>query len=204
MSTDTKSTDWTAAANVADALGRHTLHLVARRDLEQAREWALQMSTQNVGVRSISYYELAVLLGHDEKAIQDHARQEWNQLLRQVKALQATVRVKADAEARATAEADAAAANAKTKKASDEPPEPRGSSRRRGDDGMSVSRNRWTTCAICCEHVTPHERVAGFAAWESADGQEVDREVLLVVHSACYLRATPAELAALLECSPAA
>ncbi len=65
------ATDWTAAAAVAERLGLHTRGLVASRDTEAARSWALRMwrecdaGAYNVP-RAASYLELAVLLGHVE------------------------------------------------------------------------------------------------------------------------------------------
>jgi hypothetical protein len=61
--------DWKAAEHVADRLGIQTRKLVAGRDDEASREWALKMSSaHNIyagnGPRAASYLELAVLLGH--------------------------------------------------------------------------------------------------------------------------------------------
>jgi hypothetical protein len=62
--------DWDVAVNLANALGRRTLELVALRDADQAREWALQMasahgsSSAGNAPRAASYLELAVLLGY--------------------------------------------------------------------------------------------------------------------------------------------
>src|SRR5262245_1534658 len=55
--------DWEAAHLVAQHLGAHTRNLVAVRDPEPAIEWALQQGVMDHGTRSISYYELAVILG---------------------------------------------------------------------------------------------------------------------------------------------
>jgi hypothetical protein len=66
----TNSIDWDAAINIASGLGRRTLELVARRDIDGVREWALQMasacgsSSAANGQRAASYFELAVLAGH--------------------------------------------------------------------------------------------------------------------------------------------
>ena len=73
--------DWNAAEHVADGLGIQTRKLVAERNDEAAREWALKMaSAHNVyagnGPRAASYLELAVLLGHVvpvEEPVEDDA-----------------------------------------------------------------------------------------------------------------------------------
>jgi hypothetical protein len=67
----TNTIDWNAAVKLATVLGRRTLELVALRDADQAREWALQMasahgsSAAGNAPRAASYLELAVLLGYE-------------------------------------------------------------------------------------------------------------------------------------------
>jgi hypothetical protein len=62
--------DWKEADRVADVLGLITRELVAERNEEATREWALKMaSAHNIydgnSRRGASYLELAVLLGHE-------------------------------------------------------------------------------------------------------------------------------------------
>jgi hypothetical protein len=63
--------DWRAAATVAERLGLHTRNLVAGRDAEAVKSWALRLASEcNHGAnkpRAASYLELAVLLGHVER-----------------------------------------------------------------------------------------------------------------------------------------
>jgi hypothetical protein len=74
--------NWNAAEQVSDRLGVQTRKLVAERDEETAREWALRMASQHHGPgisstnesRAASYLELAVLLGHEpEEPVEDDA-----------------------------------------------------------------------------------------------------------------------------------
>lgn len=107
MST-TETIDWDAAKAVTRRLGAHTRRLVAERDIEQAREWARMLSLQNIGVRSISYYELAVILGHRSPMIDDASRRDWRELVQATEDLAAAVRAKtADEDARVRAEVEA-------------------------------------------------------------------------------------------------
>jgi hypothetical protein len=107
--------DWKAAADVAAGLGRRTLLLVADRDADGLQAWCLQMASVRGGesdtLRSLSYSELAVLLGHGAQVIEDDARLEWAELLQRTQQLAAVVKAKAKAEeaARAQAEAEAKA-----------------------------------------------------------------------------------------------
>ena len=55
-----------------------------------------------------------------------------------------------------------------------------------------------TTCAVCGEHVG-RSRLEGFTAWENAEGERREREVVAVVHPECYMRLSPDERRALLE-----
>jgi hypothetical protein len=73
MTTATKATkneiDWDAAADVADALGRRALRLVAERDTAAIIDWSLHMArecdtSKFMAPRAASYLELAVLVGH--------------------------------------------------------------------------------------------------------------------------------------------
>ena len=67
--------DWEAAEAVAERLGAMTRKLVAERDVDAAKDWALRMARENDygmnALRSMSYHELSVLLGHSEPAIDD-------------------------------------------------------------------------------------------------------------------------------------
>jgi hypothetical protein len=71
MSQHEHAVDWDAAVNVAEHLGRRTLTLVARRDADAVRSWALGMARQfdnyaGHKARVASYLELAVLCGHEQ------------------------------------------------------------------------------------------------------------------------------------------
>jgi hypothetical protein len=103
--TDTNDAiDWEACWSLATQLGARTRMLIVERDYEGAREWALQMASAHSnaspanGTRAISYFELAVLLGHRANEIQEDARLDWDALLAKVSALQRSVKEKADAE----------------------------------------------------------------------------------------------------------
>jgi hypothetical protein len=67
--TSDEAVDWNAAADLADALGRRTLRLVAERNPEAIIEWTLRMARESstsayMATRAASYLELAVLVGH--------------------------------------------------------------------------------------------------------------------------------------------
>jgi hypothetical protein len=73
--------DWPAAVALAETLGRRTLALVARRDPEAVRAWALQMASENnvypgTAARAASYLELAVLVGHVELEEREHREED--------------------------------------------------------------------------------------------------------------------------------
>jgi hypothetical protein len=79
--TDTNDAiEWEACWGLATQLGARTRMLIVERDYEGAREWALQMASapSNAspanGTRVISYFELAVLLGHRAREVQEDAR----------------------------------------------------------------------------------------------------------------------------------
>jgi hypothetical protein len=117
--TDTaESIDWWEVMQAAQGLGINTRRLIALHDVDGAIAWALQMSREHNGARSLSYYELAVMLGHRDAKVTTAAGRDWNELLRQVEQLRAAVKVKADAEQAqaeaAKAEAEKAQAEAKT------------------------------------------------------------------------------------------
>ena len=119
-----------AAEAVAEKLGVQTRLLVAARHVETARDWALQMASENSRQsdprRATSYFELAVVLGHHEPAVDDLASRKWRELAEEAQRLWTATRVKADEEAAkeaAKARAEAAAkATAKVAKERDETP----------------------------------------------------------------------------------
>ncbi len=110
--TNSKNTapDWWAVTQAAQGLGINTRRLVATQDGDRALEWALRMSHEHSGVTALSYFELAVMLGHRDPKVTAGARLEWSDLLRAVEKLAGTIKVKAAAE---KAAADKAAAEAK-------------------------------------------------------------------------------------------
>jgi hypothetical protein len=68
-----QKTDWKAAEHAASGLGIHTRQLVAARDADAVREWALRLASEcttfsstHYAPRAASYLELAVLVGHVE------------------------------------------------------------------------------------------------------------------------------------------
>lgn len=95
--------DWEAAVAVAEQLGARTRMLVASKDADAAREWAIRMASDNSGTerRSLTYLELAVMLGHGRDEVREQARLDWNSLLAEVVRLKAAVGAKADAELKA-------------------------------------------------------------------------------------------------------
>jgi signal transduction histidine kinase len=118
--TTTEAIDWEACWSLASRLGAHTRTLLVERDYDAARAWALQMAgaygqaSPANGVRAVSYYELAVLLGHREPEIDAAASLDWNELLPAVEKLAAAVKVKAQDD---KAAAEAAARKAAEKEA---------------------------------------------------------------------------------------
>jgi hypothetical protein len=84
--TTTDAINWDAAAELADALGRRTLRLVAERNPDAIIDWALEMARSSsmsdyMGTRAASYLELAVLVGHTAPPLPatpaDDMRLEW-------------------------------------------------------------------------------------------------------------------------------
>src|SRR5262249_41482757 len=98
---DVESVDWWAVTQAAQLLGANTRRLVALQDTDEAIRWCLDMSRSHSGVASLSYFEVAVMLGHRDRKGTAGARLEWNDLLLAVEKLQAAVAVKADAEKKA-------------------------------------------------------------------------------------------------------
>jgi hypothetical protein len=82
--------DWAAAEEVAARVGANTRRLIALRD-PAAIAWVLQVSREHTGVASLTYYELAVMLGHRGAKVTAAAYLDWNGLLREVGELQAAV-----------------------------------------------------------------------------------------------------------------
>jgi hypothetical protein len=60
--------DWRAAEAIADRLGIHSCRLVAERDAEAVKAWALQQAGHHDGgdnrSRADSYYKLAIVAGY--------------------------------------------------------------------------------------------------------------------------------------------
>src|SRR5512132_2053868 len=112
MSTKTTEIDWWAVTQAAQGLGINTRRLVALHDVDRAITWALQMSREHNGVASLSYYELATMLGYRDAKVTTRADHDWNALLREAEQLRAAVKVKADAE---QAEAEKAKADKQAK-----------------------------------------------------------------------------------------
>jgi hypothetical protein len=77
----TPEVDWQAAANVAESLGAHTRELVLEGNAEALKEWCLQQASAHVGagnaVRSLSYFELAVIAGHRPDGLVAELRKPW-------------------------------------------------------------------------------------------------------------------------------
>jgi hypothetical protein len=115
----TPEVDWQAAANVAESLGAHTRELVLEGNAEALKEWCLQQASAHVGagnaVRSLSYFELAVIAGHRPDGLVAELRKPWVELLRDAEKLTAAVRVKVQAEAETEAEAKRKAEDEKRK-----------------------------------------------------------------------------------------
>jgi hypothetical protein len=82
IDTETTDIDWAAAERLAARLGVRTRELVAERNAEEVRKWALQNRRLNPGrnniARSASYLELATLCGHEppDTADADDAKPE--------------------------------------------------------------------------------------------------------------------------------
>jgi hypothetical protein len=51
-------------------------------------------------------------------------------------------------------------------------------------------------CAVCGEHVG-RSGMEAFKEWEDLEGNVLGREVVVLVHKACYMSLSPAERAAL-------
>jgi hypothetical protein len=126
MSTKTTDIDWWAVTQAAQGLGINTRRLVAQHDADQAITWALQMSREHGGVASLSYYELAVMLGHRDGKVTAGASLEWNELLKAAEKVVGSVRAKVEEEkvaaeaARMAAEEKAAAERAEAEKKAQE------------------------------------------------------------------------------------
>jgi hypothetical protein len=126
MTTNT-APDWWAVTQAAQGLGINTRRLVALHDADAAITWALRMSREHSGVAALSYYELAVMLGHRDPKVTASASLDWNELLRAVEKLDGAVKLKA-AEEKAAAEKatieqkEAAAKKAAAETASSKPP----------------------------------------------------------------------------------
>lgn len=114
MSTTTSTIDWAAAETVAEGLGLRTRSLVATEDAGPAMQWALQMSREHSSVLALSYYELAVTLGHRDPKAAARASLDWNELLQSVEEIAEAVRIKIADEkaAKVAAEQKAAAEKA--------------------------------------------------------------------------------------------
>jgi hypothetical protein len=104
VTTATETIDWEACWSLAAQLGARTRTLIVERDYEGAREWALQMASAHGsaspanGARALSYFELAVLLGHRANEVREDARLDWEGLLAKASTLQRSVQQKVDAE----------------------------------------------------------------------------------------------------------
>jgi hypothetical protein len=111
--TATPEIDWQAAVKAAESLGARTRELVLKamfaNNAEALKQWCLQQASAHVGdgnaVRSLSYFELAVIAGHRPERLVAELRKPWVELLQEVEKLRAAVRVKVEAEAKAEAEA---------------------------------------------------------------------------------------------------
>ena len=107
--TETTMVDWEKCWAAATSLGAITRQLIVDREYDAARAWALQMASAHGqaspvnGQRALSYYELAVLLGHESKDVDGRAQLEWEALLGEVAKLKAATEKKAE-EAKAAAE----------------------------------------------------------------------------------------------------
>lgn len=108
--------DWWAVTQAAQGLGVNTRRLVALHDTDRAIIWALQMSREHTGVASVSYYELAVMLGHRDTKVAAGASLDWNELLKAVEKVAGSVRAKVEEE---KAAADAARKAAEEKAAAE-------------------------------------------------------------------------------------
>jgi hypothetical protein len=112
---DTIEIDWEKCWAAATQLGAITRQLIVDREYDTAREWALRMASAHGqaspanGQRALSYYELAILLGHEIDDVDGRAQLEWEALLGEVAKLKAAVDKKAE-EAMARAEAEKRAA----------------------------------------------------------------------------------------------
>lgn len=99
--TDTTAIDWEACWNLASRLGAHTRALIVQRDYDGARAWALQMVRSQDGAlsaeRTLTYYELAVLLGHEQASVDVQAQLDWDALVGEVVKLKAATEKKAAA-----------------------------------------------------------------------------------------------------------
>jgi hypothetical protein len=99
--------DWWPVTQAAQGLGVNTRRLVALHDTDQAITWCLQMSREHVGVAALSYYELAVMLGHHDGKVTAAASLDWAELLKAVETVAAAVKVKIQEEKEAAEKAAA-------------------------------------------------------------------------------------------------
>jgi hypothetical protein len=123
MTTKTTTPDWWAVTQAAQGLGIQTRRLVALHDADAAITWALRMSREHTGVASLSYYELAVMLGHHDAKVTAGASLEWHEMLQAVQTLAAAVKAKAAEEKAAAEKAAAEEAEKAAKAAKPAPPE---------------------------------------------------------------------------------
>jgi hypothetical protein len=59
--------------------------------------------------------------------------------------------------------------------------------------------NESNACVICGEQVTTRARMRGFVGYETAEGEIIHYEGVVVAHPECYMRTPPAERNALIE-----
>jgi TPR repeat protein len=104
--------DWEKCWAAATQLGAITRQLIVDREYDTAREWALRMASAHGqgspanGQRALSYYELAVLLGHENKDVDGRAQLDWEALLGEAAKLKVAVETKAKDAKAALAKAD--------------------------------------------------------------------------------------------------
>lgn len=68
---------------------------------------------------------------------------------------------------------------------------------------MTTAPNERNACLLCGEQVTTRARMNASTWFENADGARALREVWGIVHSECYMAASPEERMAVLERAPA-
>jgi hypothetical protein len=62
-----KRIDWAAVEAIAVRLGVHTRRLVASRDVDAIEAWARRLHQEHSGPASITYLELATLVGTESR-----------------------------------------------------------------------------------------------------------------------------------------